>query len=346
MSSTTIVSNSTSSVQINNIDKVPSSTITTTAKSSTTTITPSSKKLRKSEINSTDGYLPIAPHQTPFYSHNQGLTLASLQQQQLQSGNVVFSPSTMMTTLATGPQGQGLQQHGQPQAGQQLVVATGPGQTMGPAFNTGNGQGLIQAAPGMITGLNQVQMIQSGGGGQPTAYTFQPVYTNHTNVQPMLLGQNFVTFPQNPTQGLAIQIPNGNSGGTMITTNQLTGNAPTTPVKNQGQNQSIIKSAITISPQQTQATKSSVNNGPNTGRVQSQLGQQQQAPTIIQPAFNTTPGNQTFVIGTFQNSATNQPNGTAILPNTSTSGRKNTVSLKNKKIINRQKKIQIGYISD
>jgi len=336
MSSTPVSSSAktepaTSNVQIVNGDRNHSSTITTTAKSSVTTITASAKKSRKSEsaANSTDGnstnFLPIAPHQT-FYSPNQGLTLASVQQQQLQSGSVaLFSSPTMMATLGTGPQGT-VQQPGGPQTGQQLVMAA-PGQAMGPAFNTANGQGLIQAQGMGVLGVPPVQVIQTGGAGQP-AYAFQPVYAN-PGMQQMILAPNLtMAFPQNHTQGLAIQIPGSNNTGTMITTNQIA-NTPTTPIKNQPQNQQIIKS-VTISPQQPQATKSNASTT-SAGRGQAQSNQQQ-TPTIIQQTFQSNTPNQAFVIG-FQGATGSPVTGATILPSTSTSSRKSTVSDNNSAII-------------
>lgn len=310
MSSTTLSTYS-SKAQAVSSDPTPSSStgITTTAKSVTTTVTTSAKKSRKLEQpEGSTNFLPIAPHQT-FFAPNQGLTLASVHQQQsLQSGGMaVFSSPTMM------------QQQGGPQGGQQLVV-TGPGQHLGPTFNTANGQGLIQAGPGMgmIQGLQgQMQMIQTGQG-QPTYTVPIQMYPGMQNMQ--FLGQNFM-FHQNPQQ-LAIQIPNGVNGNAMITTNQLTANTPTTPVKPHQQGQTIIK-GVTISPQQPQATKSSATTTPTGIRGQAQ-GQQQQTPTFIQnQTFQTNqPNQQAFVIGTFQSSG--QANG-ILTPN----NRKNTVSAPN-----------------
>lgn len=284
-----------SGVSSNSVEKSSiTSTNTTITKSSSST----AKRSRKSDpvVNYPDNqqqqqqYLPIAPQQA--YFQNQGLTLASVHQQ-LQPGSVaVFSSPTMAMAG----------QNGQNQMQQQQLVVAAPGQTMSPAqlsgtFNTANGQSpqIIQAqSMGMMGGIPQMQVIQAGANGQPTY--FQPFYTNQ--MQPMLLGGNLTMAIQAPNtpQGLAIQIPNGANGGTMIATNQQG-----TPVKSQnGQQQPMIKS-VTISPQQPQATKSSVS-----GVNRNQQTPQPHTPTFLQQtAFQQATPNQTFVIGTIQGSAPN-----------------------------------------
>lgn len=274
-----------------------------------------SEQLENNSNSNGTNFLPIAPHQTHFYSpanqqqHHPGLTLANqLQQQQaLQSGGMaVFSSPNMMTTQQQGPQTT------------QLVV-NAQGQHM-QTFNT-NAQGqLIQTGPGMgmIQGLQQMQMIAPGQ--QTYTMPIQHVYGhNMSHMQPIILTPgNLNLFQNNPSQ-LAIQIPNGNGTNTMITNQINNGN---TPVKSGQQGQTIIKS-VSMSPQQPQATKSSASTTPTANRGQAQPNQQQQT-LIGTPTFQTTgTQNQTFVIGTYSQ-PNGQANGTIIsTPN----NRKNNVSV-------------------
>lgn len=324
MASTVAINSNPSSSSESSSEKnsvATSSTLTTTtAKSSASTLTTSTKRSRKSEpapaYPDNSQYLPIAPQQTTYFQ-NQGLALASVQQQLQPGGSVaVFtSPTMAMATQA----GQGQMGHQQ-----QLVVAA-PGQHMAPgqlsgAFNQPNGHSpqIIQAqGMGMMSGIPQVQVIQAGANGQPTY--FQPFYTNQ--MQPMLLGGNLTMAIQAPNapQGLAIQIPN-TPNGTMIATNQ-----PSTPVKNQPSQQPIIKS-VAISPQATKSNASGTNRNQNANQQQQQQPQPPSTPTIIQQAAFPQPApNQTFVIGTFPGSAASTPTNAAMM-SASTTPRKSPVS--------------------
>ncbi|XP_075587755.1 uncharacterized protein LOC124494140 isoform X1 [Dermatophagoides farinae] len=280
-------------------------------------------------------FLPIAP-QTFFQHPSQpGLTLASVHQQ-IQPGSVaVFtSPTMAMATIAgtAGPQATVHQQQGTSpgqtlQHPHQSLVVNGAmtQQFSTGTFQTANGQ-IIQAAPGMqmIGGLpTQVQVI--GANGQP-AY-FPQFYTAGQMQPTMLLNNLSMAIPaQNPSQGLAIQLPTTptNAGTTMITTTgqmtHQTANQPT-PVKGHS-NQTTIMKGVTISPQQntlsTQANKT--NASTNATKTQQQHHHQQQ---VIQPtaAFQQNTTNPTFVIGLaapHNSTATQNGQTTTILQPTST----------------------------
>ena len=293
-------------------------------------------------------FLPIAP-QTFFQHPSQpGLTLASVHQQ-IQPGSVaVFtSPTMAMATIAgtAGPQATVHQQQGTSpgqtlQHPHQSLVVNGAmtQQFSTGTFQTANGQ-IIQAAPGMqmIGGLpTQVQVI--GANGQP-AY-FPQFYTAGQMQPTMLLNNLSMAIPaQNPSQGLAIQLPTTptNAGTTMITTTgqmtHQTANQPT-PVKGHS-NQTTIMKGVTISPQQntlsTQANKT--NASTNATKTQQHHHQQQ----VIQPtaAFQQNTTNPTFVIGLaapHNSTATQNGQTTTILqptstpPSSVTNARKTTVS--------------------
>lgn len=208
-------------------------------------------------------------------------------------GNVVFTqhPVGLATLTGVAPQA-AVQQQQNPSGTQQQLMVQG-GQAITPqfsgAFQPNTQPQLIQASNmGVLNSMQPVQVIGTNGQQYyPQFYTSQ--------MQPMLLN-NLIPITQNG-QSISLLPPNATNGNAIIT-----GQAQTTPVKNQ----TIVK-GVSISPQQQSRPNANSNNKNN------QATSTTQQPTIIQTPNN----NPTLVIG-----IPNTPNGSINMSTTPTNARK------------------------